>query len=140
LRGLAIIGVVVVHCSLYGDNENLPLLFQSFAHSGMFGVQLFFMVSAFTLFLSLDNRRHEEEFVWQGFFIRRFFRVAPMYYLGILYFLLQDGFGPRYFLCDTGHITGANILSNFLFVHGLYPFWISSLVPGGWSFAVYIYP
>ncbi len=59
-----------------------------------------------------------------------------MYYLGILYYLLQDGFGPRYWLGDETHITVLNIISNFTFLHGFNPYWINSLVPGGWSIGV----
>jgi peptidoglycan/LPS O-acetylase OafA/YrhL len=59
-----------------------------------------------------------------------------MYYLGICYYLIQDGFGPRYFLENESHITTLNVLSNFTFLHGFNPYWITSLVPGGWSIAV----
>jgi len=59
-----------------------------------------------------------------------------MYYIGICYFLYQEGFGPRYWLGDETHITGFNILANFTFLHGLNPHWISSIVPGGWSIGI----
>lgn len=133
LRGLAILAVIIVHCSIYGDNTYLPSVFQSVVYSGVHGVQLFYVVSAFTMFLTLHNREGKEEFLWTKFFIRRFFRIAPMYYVGICYFLWQDGLGPRYWLGDADHVTLSNILSNFFFVHGFNPYWITSLVPGGWS-------
>jgi len=59
-----------------------------------------------------------------------------MYYLGIGYYLLQDGFGPRYYLGDATHITPLNIVSNITFLHGFNPYWINSLVPGGWSIGI----
>jgi peptidoglycan/LPS O-acetylase OafA/YrhL len=59
-----------------------------------------------------------------------------MYYIGICYYLFQDGFGPRYWLGDANHISALNILSNITFLHGCNPYWISSIVPGGWSITV----
>lgn len=136
LRGLAILAVIVVHCSMYGNNDYLPAIVQSVALYGIHGVQLFYIVSAFTLFLTLQNREEREDNLWPKFFIRRFFRIAPMYYIGIVYYLWQDGMGARYALGDADHITTSNILANFLFIHGFNPYWINSLVPGGWSIAV----
>jgi peptidoglycan/LPS O-acetylase OafA/YrhL len=136
LRGVAIMGVLIVHCGQKGSNENLPSLVQSIILNGAHGVQLFYVASAFTLFLSLANRKGLDNSPWFSFFVRRFFRIAPMYYLGICYYLWQDGFGPRYWLGDAPEVTGWNVLSNFTFLHGFNPYWITSVVPGGWSIAV----
>ncbi len=135
LRGLAILGVIMVHTNQYG-NSNLSNTANQIIYEGENGVQLFFLASAFTLFLSFQNRLTTEAFPVRNFFIRRLFRIAPMYYLGIIYYLFQDGFGPRFWLGDATHITFINIVSNFTFLHGLNPYWISSVVPGGWSIAV----
>ncbi|MEX1239964.1 MAG: acyltransferase [Cyclobacteriaceae bacterium] len=136
LRGLAILGVLVVHCGQYGRNEHLPSFIQTVVLRGAYGVQLFYVVSAFTLFLTLDKGEAELKPSWFDFYMRRFFRIAPMYYLAILYYLWQNGLGPRYWLGDAAGITPANILSNVLFIHGFNPYWITSVVPGGWSIAV----
>lgn len=135
LRGLAILGVVMVHTGSYGSSNPTGVLAQIIGE-GARGVQLFYLASAFTLFLSFKNRLTKEKLPIRNFFIRRFFRIAPMYYLGICYYLLQDGFGPRYWLGDETRITALNILSNLTFLHGFYPYWITSLVPGGWSIGV----
>jgi peptidoglycan/LPS O-acetylase OafA/YrhL len=135
LRGLAILGVIMVHTFAYGTpnpSGKIGIMFSSGAN----GVQLFFLASAFTLFLSFKNRSSIEEFPIRNFFVRRFFRIAPMYYLGICYYLLQDGYGPRFWLGDATHITPLNIISNFTFIHGFNPYWINSLVPGGWSIGI----
>ena len=135
LRGLAILGVIMVHTNQYGSS-NLPSIIGKIINEGARGVQLFYLASAFTLFLSFKNRLTREKFPIRNFFLRRFFRIAPMYYLGICYYLFQDGLGPRYWLGDDTHITIFNILSNCTFLHGFNPYWITSLVPGGWSIAV----
>jgi Predicted acyltransferases len=132
LRGLAITGVLFTHI---GVNSHLPLFIQKIIAGGAMGVQLFFIVSAFTLFLSLDKKIGQEKCLKLNFFLRRFFRIAPMYYLGIIYFLWQNDFTAS-LLGDKIIASPTNILANFLFLHGLSPFWINSLVPGGWTITV----
>src|SRR5258706_2273013 len=135
LRGFAILGVLVIHCGQIGTNQ-FPELIQAVIINGAIGVQLFFVASAFTIFLTYGNRYDKEINPRTNFFIRRFFRIAPMYYFGIIYFLWQDGFGARYWLGDASTISTWNVLSNILFVHSINPYWITSVVPGGWSIAV----
>lgn len=135
LRGWAVIGILMVHTGLYGRLDSYPL-FYKIIMQGARGVQLFYVASAFTLFLSFQNRIGRESFPIKNFFIRRFFRIAPMYYLGIIYYIMQDGLGPRYWLGDASHISFANILSNVFFLHGFSSYWINSVVPGGWSIAI----
>ncbi len=135
LRGLAILGVIMVHTCQYG-HFNVPKIIANIIGEGARGVQLFYLASAFTLFLSFKNRLTREKSPIRNFFLRRFFRIAPMYYIGICYYLFQDGLGARYWLGDETHITVLNIISNFTFLHGFNPYWITSLVPGGWSIAV----
>src|SRR6478609_5461661 len=135
LRGFAILGVLVVHCGQIGTNK-YPEVIQNIIINGAIGVQLFFVASAFTIFLTYGNKLHREANPTFNFFIRRFFRIAPMYYCGIIYFLWQDGFGSRYWLGDASSVSVWNVLSNIFFVHSLNPYWITSVVPGGWSIAV----
>lgn len=135
LRGIAILMVIIVHSMQHGS-VLMPKILSILLSFGSRGVQLFFVASAITLFLSLNRRTKIEKRPNTNFFVRRFFRIAPMYYIGIFYYLFQDGFGERYWLGDEQTITIYNIFSNFTFLHGLNPYWITSLVPGGWSITV----
>lgn len=133
LRGIAVLGVIMVHTNQVGLSAGTffdPLIYQ-----GARGVQLFFIASAFTLFLSY-NSRQKETLSNTSFFIRRFFRIAPMFYLAIAYYLWQDGFGTRYWLGNANSITPANIISTLTFTNSFNPYWITSIVPGGWSIAI----
>jgi peptidoglycan/LPS O-acetylase OafA/YrhL len=123
IRGLAIFMVIVLHTAQYGTLIPSTLL-NRILSNGARGVQLFFVASAFTLFLSYNNRKQEQNETF-NFFIRRFFRIAPMYYLGILFFSLV-----------TDKATTGSVLSNIFFIHGLHPDWVAQLVPGGWSISV----
>jgi peptidoglycan/LPS O-acetylase OafA/YrhL len=125
LRGIAVLGVLIVHSWYWGGHPlNLGSL-GGIAGSGQRGVQLFFIVSAFTLFLSYENRR-DEAHPTVNFFIRRFFRLAPMFYTAIIltFFLARETSGP------PSHIALAA-----LFMNGLVPSAITHGTIGGWSVA-----
>ncbi|SHF07119.1 acyltransferase family protein [Dysgonomonas macrotermitis] len=135
LRGWAVIGVLLVHCLGYG-NEIYPSILNDIAENGGRGVQLFFIVSAFTLFLSLSRRNDKNTNIYRGFFIRRFFRIAPMFYLAIIYFTIERYFWGVLTPDIPPELTSSSIISTFFFVHGFNPYWINTVVPGGWTISV----
>jgi peptidoglycan/LPS O-acetylase OafA/YrhL len=78
--------------------------------------------------------RKQEKHPTRNFFLRRLFRIAPMYYLGILFYSLWFTLvQPR------PSITTSSVLANLTFLHGLNPYWINGVVPGGWSITVEIW-
>ena len=114
LRGYAVLGVVIVH-----SGQQVAGLADTMAW-GARGVQLFFVVSALTLMMSWS--KHGDG-AWP-FYARRLFRIAPMFWLAIgLYAVLR---GPS-------SLRGTILTA--LFLHGLDPFSINKVVPGGWSIA-----
>jgi peptidoglycan/LPS O-acetylase OafA/YrhL len=102
-----------------------------FTSQGGYGVQLFFVVSAFTLFWSLNTRTKIDRKPLAAFFVRRFFRIAPLFWTGLLFYLWHPGKWRLEFAPDG--IRWPHILATLLFVHGWYPSTINSVVPGGWS-------
>ncbi len=134
LRGIAVLAVILIHAGSYGNVPLSPTI-DSLVREGARGVQLFYLASAFTLFLSFKNRFSKEAFPIRNFFIRRFFRIAPMYYIGICYYILQNGFGAI-FAPENPNITPLGITTNVLFLHSFSPYWLNSIVPGGWSIGV----
>lgn len=132
LRGLAVLGVVVVHVanSMMIPSDNLNALLSS----GARGVQLFYIVSSFTIIMSLASRGNQDQVSWTQFYIRRFFRIAPMFYLAVVYYLFTDGVTSSYWAPDG--LEWWAVPLNFTFLHGWHPETINSLVPGGWSIAV----
>jgi hypothetical protein len=69
--------------ALHGNVQlPLPTAMGQVALTGQRGVALFFIVSAFTLFLNYDNRK-EERHPTRNFFIQRFFRLAPMFHIAL---------------------------------------------------------
>jgi hypothetical protein len=76
-RALAIVGVVAVHLSF--QFPNLPGAVTLIARMGQYGVQLFFVISAITIFMTLEMdhaRCADARHVTLRFYIKRFFRRA----------------------------------------------------------------
>jgi len=132
LRGWAILGVLLVHVWIWIGAENDFLI--RLASNGAKGVQLFYLISAFTLLLSIERHRREGAIRWRDYFIRRFFRIAPLFYIAIIIYGPMWQFVPRYWMPDG--IQWWHILTSLTFMHGWHPMSVNSIVPGGWSMAV----
>jgi peptidoglycan/LPS O-acetylase OafA/YrhL len=127
LRGYAILGVIVVHASQLFPALERP--WRLLADQGARGVQLFFVVSALTLMLSWHARN---DGAWP-FFIRRVFRIGPMFWLAIALYVALSGVRFRYF--GPEGLTWPHVLASAALVHGFHPEAIGSIVPGGWTIA-----
>lgn len=133
LRGLAILGVIAVHTAQHinGLNEVVASIF----NYGQLGVQLFFVASAITLCLSSAQRKERSSL---NFYLRRLFRIAPLFYVAIVLYFLWRGFlqyheSGVYAIPDNYGVRG--ILETVFFVHGFDPKYYNFFVPGGWSIA-----
>jgi peptidoglycan/LPS O-acetylase OafA/YrhL len=132
LRGFAILAVILFHTGQIVQPSSSQL--GALAGNGYLGVQLFYVTSALTLCLSMSARKNDETAPTRNFFIRRFFRIAPMFYLALAVFFLLDGMSARYW-APTG-LHWWYPISTLLFLHGWHPETIDSVVPGGWSIAI----
>jgi peptidoglycan/LPS O-acetylase OafA/YrhL len=129
LRGYAILGVIAVHTSQLFANLQWPL--RLVADQGARGVQLFFVVSALTLTFSW-NRRADGAL---PFWVRRAFRIAPMFWLALAYYVVLVDLLDVHLRWGPREIAWRDILASAALLHGLHPATIDSIVPGGWSIA-----
>jgi len=103
LRGLAALGVVLFHYlpyydRLYGHQFELPALLESVLLFGRYGVHLFFILSGFVIFMTLERTRHAG---WFG--LARAVRLLPALWTGIaLTFLSVHWLGPENRAVDLG--------------------------------------
>ena len=142
LRGLAILGVVLVHT---GQSVRIESGFwHQITSAGQYGVQLFFIVSALTISITYDS--YVDKFgpsfrTAAAWFIKRFFRIAPLYYFAIVFYSIEQyaiyiGSHHRY-----GHLPRPfpDILANAFFIHTWVPSANNTVVPGGWSIGVEVF-
>src|SRR5262249_8761487 len=91
LRGLAIAGVMAIHVS-----QSFPSgvrIVDFVCGSGWVGVNVFYFVSAMTMCLMWTQRATEAN-PTRKFYIRRFLRIAPLFWLAIPLYLAINGTGP----------------------------------------------
>lgn len=82
--------------------------------------------------------RQGEERPLTKFYLRRFFRIAPLYYFGILFYLITTvflHFAQSAILEWPVRYSFLNIMANATFLHSFYVPANNSIVPGGWSIA-----
>lgn len=133
LRGWAIFLVMLVHTAAILPNMPWPL--KKITNFGWYGVQLFFIASAFTLLLSWHrNREVGRQNSKRDFFKRRFLRIAPMYYLGAMFYLIMRHPGDEF--------SFSQLFLSMSFINSWHPDWLGItdgfwyVVPGGWSISV----
>jgi peptidoglycan/LPS O-acetylase OafA/YrhL len=79
LRGLAALGVVVFHYTTFYQQEQGHLQALGFGFpAGNYGVHLFFLISGFVIFMTLERTRTAMDFV-----ASRFSRLFPAYWVAI---------------------------------------------------------
>ena len=130
LRGWAFLGVLATHCGMYMSGD---FRWGNVTGAGRYGVQLFFLISAFTIFLTLDRAQRSGRHGWTEFFIRRFFRILPMFWVGIALYCFAPGRLATYV---NFPFTPLDYFLTATLQHGWHPALINSIVPGGWSIAV----
>lgn len=138
LRGIAIILVLIVHSGflLNAADIHLDESMRILMWFWQFWVILFFLVSAYTLFRSLDLRK---EINIKYFFIRRFFRIAPLYYLIITLLFFFTSWISEYRDVSISWITIVNLLLHIFFLNGFFPNTYNSIIWVEWTIFVEVW-
>lgn len=84
LRGYSALAIYITH----GGVKGLSQYWDKFVGFGKYGVISFFVLSAFTLSMSIDRK---SKFNYRDYLLRRFARILPMYYICIFIFWLSGG-------------------------------------------------
>lgn len=147
IKGIGIIMIIIVHNRhfIMQDMSGLrPLI-----NFGQMGCQLFFFVSGFSLCCSWEHMTTSNpsgRFIPMSlrFIFRRYLRLIPGFLIIMainwgLNILLADNLDFLGFLMNREPLA---ILTNVLFLHGLFPDYNNNVFPGGWyigtAFLLYI--
>lgn len=135
LRAIFALLVLSLHYSVW---FNLPVGSQTLAfldRTSIYAVCGFFALSGASMALAYSHRGLQTgKDLWQ-FWLKRFFRIAPLYYLVL--FVLVAG---RVFRCSVGGECAENLIErlilNVTFTFGLGQAGVNSLVIAGWSIGI----
>ncbi len=128
LRGLAILGVILIH----SQTASTPIsneITHNFINMGKYGVQLFFLISGYILCYVLNRTKYS----LSEFFAKRFFRLAPLYYLVIILCFLLGFNNELEATTPAMPLDLKNFLVHISFIHGLFPEYIRSIFGISWS-------
>ena len=128
LRGIAALMIVVFHVAGIPKLELPPSLQFINSYFGL-GVIFFFVLSSFSLLLSTATRTIEKNWL-AGYFLRRYFRIAPLYYLMVLVFFIFNYFEWQY-ICSL-----SEIIINLSFLFNLFPGKHEGVVWASWIISV----
>ncbi|WP_026727817.1 acyltransferase family protein [Flavobacterium denitrificans] len=128
LRGIAAVLVMIYHLKFI---FKLPIdSYSDFIISRLgLSVELFYVLSSFSIFYSLHGKEFSIQSM-QSYFIRRFFRIAPLYYFLLIVFFFynnQSLFSLQYL---------SNLFLNITFSFAFSPLHHEGLVPAGWSIGI----
>lgn len=148
LRGFAALWVVMTHILVYNGTD-IPIL-----SAGNVAVDVFMMISGFLMTYHYMERRAvepwEKPLTWFSFWVRRFFRIAPVYYVVLFikmmvsadYSAWHETIGGFFQPVATDYTRYSdhsfqNIFMHLSFLFGMHPFY-SSRSPGmpDWSISL----
>jgi peptidoglycan/LPS O-acetylase OafA/YrhL len=111
LRGFAALMVFVAHASLAGmlPLDSIGWVGFSIVSHGAYGVTVFFVLSAYTLCMSVAPAFDRRPVSWPAYFIRRFFRIAPIYYVVMLFALYLGPARSDYLMTLFLHLSFLNM-------------------------------
>lgn len=127
LRGIAALAVVLYHL-VHLAKITVPESFAFIANDFGKGVHLFFVLSAFSLMYSTEHTIRRQTWATE-YFVKRFFRIAPLYYCimagMVLWPLIKS---------QTFAVSFQSLLLNLTFTFGFAPW--SGIVWAGWTVGV----
>jgi peptidoglycan/LPS O-acetylase OafA/YrhL len=101
LRAIAALSVVYVHCTTGGGYK--------FPSTGSFGVDIFFIISGFIIAYMVERNT-------ERFFIKRVFRVAPLYIITTIMMIMIVVIFPNIIRSTT--VTLSGFIKSVLFIPG----------------------
>ena len=125
LRSFAALGVVWIHVWIYFQNTALQIagldIYKVVSFVGN-GVDFFFVISGFLMYLALQNKQFAFS-TYTHFIKKRFFRIAPLYYLSILvYFFVLNALNQSS-ISWKDMLIDALFLNNHFGVNIAYTYW-----------------
>lgn len=133
-RAIALLAVLFYHCWTLasGTSTGIPFVDVWLPFGGALGVTGFFVLSGYGIFRSLDRHPVKDFRGFKEYFLRRFRRIAPQYYLSLIVVLfLSEGV---YF----SNVGIGSIISHIFFVHNFVISWHGAINGALWTMGITI--
>ena len=133
VRAMSILMILFYHgwvlCGSWALGVDVLTLFIKL--SGEIGVTIFFLISGYGIYLSINNMDTANDLSFKKFIIKRIIRIGPSYWLSLIVAILfMDG---AYYLSKQGTM---NIVSHFLLIHNLFPEFHGAINGALWTMGV----
>ena len=133
LRGFACLLIVIYHC--YGLTKisllDIPIAREFLSMGGEIGVTIFFVLSGYGIFYSLQNLEKKKKLTYRNFMKARIMKLVPQYYFNIFVLLFLTSAS---IYINKNHIFA--ILSHLLFVHSWSFAWHGAINGALWTMAI----
>lgn len=116
IRGVAIIAVLIYHVVTRYDYYSLDWVARMAGRYGGLGVDVFFPLSGFLITRYL-LKANESKMI-KYFFMRRFFRIVPLYFLAVTFFLVLSSISGSTETLDRIWIVYTFLTGWFIFLDG----------------------
>lgn len=129
LRGISALAVIFLHVgSLVGFTEK-NVFVEKFVDYLSIAVPVFYAISSFSLLYGYEANFFNENTI-KKFYLKRFFRLAPLFYFFICIYSLFV------YILYGKKISFSEYLLNFTFTYSFVPLNFESIVWGGWSVGI----
>lgn len=130
LRGIGALGIIAYHVYVLGGFLGVNALFDRTVGNGGMFVQLFFMISAFSLMCG-----YYDEFAanprLDKFYIGRIKKLAPTFWLALIAHCIID-------ICVGVPVSKYNVIGTASLLFGFMPSYQESMVMAGWALGIEI--
>ena len=117
------------HCTDPESSLHVPVSLESVVRFGGSGVFLFFVISGFSLSMTMSRHlKHSSPMISYG--LSRFFRIAPLFYVLLVVTLIRD-----HFLFHLSH-SRREIVENALFLFNFLPGYQLGIVWASWTIGI----
>jgi peptidoglycan/LPS O-acetylase OafA/YrhL len=90
LRGYSVLAVFLIHSGGGGLRE-LSYFTNEIVDKGKYGVVSFFVISAFTIAMSIDKSISKDQFSYKHYIMNRWLRIFPLFFIVALFAFLNGG-------------------------------------------------
>jgi|GEM_PF-2917206 len=139
-RAMTTLWVLFAHITIVCDTRVF------FLSTGWLAVEIFIVLSGFLMYLLLQEERVKKPGSIKAYYIRRYFRVAPSYYVGLMLYLvfrefyathlhvIERMFESKYPVLGLDLPVGAlSVIGNIFFLNGLIPWENIKILAPSWT-------